>query len=164
MAPAGDEHIRLAKRVAIFMSAFGRARRLEAVDAGAELQPIPPEVTAGLVAGVACAYGRRTGCDGHAVPRALLHLAQLKPEYAALPERLTSGQGDDTIAAWAELAEAAVDAVDLEADPMPTLRDFASLVRELAASAGGSDDMDFDAVGMYLRAHGDDGPPARKPH
>lgn len=154
-----DRDIRLAKQVAIFMAAFGRAQRQDASDHGHAARPMPVDVTAGLLAGVARAYCARAGCDRHAVPRVLRELARLRPEYAHVPDRLLSELGSDTVAAWSDIAEAAVDAVDQDEDPMPALLEFAWLVRLHGPDADGRDAIDFDPVGAFLMTHPVDGAP-----
>lgn len=158
-----DRDVRLAKQVAIFMAAFGRAQQREASIAGSEAQALPDDVTAGLLAGVARAYCARAGCERNAVPRVLRHLAQLRPEYAHVPARLMDVLGHDTVAAWSDIAEAAVDAVDHEEDPMPVLLEFAWLVRLHGIDADDRDAIDFDPVGVYLYTHPADGPPTSPP-
>lgn len=158
-----DGDVRLAKQVAIFMAAFGRAQQHDAVLDGHALQAMPVDVTAGLLAGVARAYCARAGCDRHAVPRVLRELARLRPEYAHVPGRLLGELGNDTVAAWSDIAEAAVEAVDHEEDPMPALLEFAWLVRLHGMDADDREAIDFDPVGAYLRTHPADGRPMPPP-
>jgi hypothetical protein len=154
----------LVKQVAVFMAAFGRAQQVEARAAGTGLQAPAADVSAGLVSGVTRAYCRRARCDRQAVPRVLRELARLRPEYAGVPACLMSELGSDTVAAWAELAEAAVEAVDMEADPLPVLLEFACLLRLHAPEIGVQEAVDFDPVGTYLHTHPDDGASPRERH
>ncbi|MFC0676696.1 hypothetical protein ACFFGH_02355 [Lysobacter korlensis] len=126
--PVAD-HVWIAAQVAKFLQEFGKARRLEAHSAGVAEPHDPSELTAGLACGVARAYRRMGGHPPNAVPRALRLLAERHVEFADVETKLMSQLGSDAIAAWADLAEAVVDAVERGDDRMAPMLEFARILR-----------------------------------
>lgn len=113
------------------MCSLTLARCLEADANGMPLPLDPPELTAGLALGVGRALQRQWDGNSTDLWCALGHLAEIRDAYASVVPTLKGRTGSERIAVWAEIAEAAVEAIDPRDDPMPALLEFASLVRLL---------------------------------
>jgi hypothetical protein len=140
MASTTEPPVWLATRVASLMEAFERARRLEAAADGAVLPTDPPDLMPGLLCGFARALRRLADCEPQVVPRAIRHLADLRPEYSHASDHLMQQLGNEMVAVWSDLGEAIVEAAERSEDPSAVMLDFAALIRRYnlyADDAGG---------------------------